>query len=134
MDLFTRDDLKTLLAELPSPCVSLFMPAHRGGAEEDPIRWRKHLAEVEDRLGQAGRRAAEVKELRAPARRLLDDGEFWKHQSDVGTLKNREAATEHRRRLGQRDEVPGGGVLERHGTDQTEDWAPSRSNGPAHHG
>jgi hypothetical protein len=34
MDLFTRDDLKTLRAEHPSPCVSLFMPAHRGGAEE----------------------------------------------------------------------------------------------------
>jgi hypothetical protein len=41
MDLFTRDDLQTLLAEHPSPCVSLFMPAHCGGAEADPIRWRK---------------------------------------------------------------------------------------------
>jgi hypothetical protein len=82
MDLFTRDDLKTLLAEHPSPCISLFMPAHRGGAEEDPIRWRKHLAEAEERLAQAGWRAAEVKELLAPGRRLLEDIEFWKNQSD----------------------------------------------------
>jgi len=82
MDLFTRDDLKTLLAEHPSPCISLFMPAHRGGAEEDPIRWRKHLAEAEERLGKAGWRAAEVKELLAPGRRLLEDITFWKNQSD----------------------------------------------------
>jgi hypothetical protein len=82
MDLFTRDDVKTLLAEHPSPCVSLFMPAHRGGSEEDPIRWRKHLAEAEGRLVQTGRRAAEVKEFLAPARRLLEDITFWKNQCD----------------------------------------------------
>lgn len=81
MDLFTRDDLKTLLAEHPSPCVSLFMPAHRGGAEEDPIRWRKHLAEAEERLVKGGWRA-EVKELLAYGRRLLEDITFWKNQSD----------------------------------------------------
>jgi hypothetical protein len=82
MDLFTRDDLKTLIGEHPSPCISLFMPAHRSGAAEDPIRWRKHLAEAEQRLAKAGRRAAEVKELLEPGRRLLDDIEFWKNQSD----------------------------------------------------
>ena len=58
------------------------MPAHRGGSEENPIRWRKHLAEAEERLVKAGCRAAEVKELLAPARRLLEDVAFWKNQSD----------------------------------------------------
>jgi hypothetical protein len=82
MDLFTRDDLKTLLAEHPSPCLSLFMPARRGGAEPDPIRWRKHLAEAEERLVKAGWRAAEVKELLAPGLHLLEDITFWKNQSD----------------------------------------------------
>jgi hypothetical protein len=82
MDLFTRDDLKSLLAERSSPCISLFIPTHRGGAEEDPIRWRKHLAEAEERLIQAGWRAVEVKELLAPGRRLLEDATFWKNQSD----------------------------------------------------
>ena len=82
MDLFTRDDLKTVLGEHPPPCISLFMPAHRGGAEEDPIRWRKHLEEAEERLGKAGWRAAEVKELLAPGLRLLEDITFWKNQSD----------------------------------------------------
>ena len=82
MDLFTRDDLKNLLAGPPSLCVSLFMPTHRGGAEADPIRWRKHLTQAEERLAKAGSRAAEVKDLLAPAHRLLDDVTFWKNQSD----------------------------------------------------
>jgi hypothetical protein len=82
MDLVTREDLKALLAEHPSPCISLFMPTHRGGAEEDPIRWRKSWAEAEERLVHGGWRAAEVKELLAPGRRLLEDITFWKNQSD----------------------------------------------------
>ncbi len=82
MDLFTREDLKTLLAPHAAPCVSVFMPAHRGGAEADPIRWRKHLAEAEERLAAAGWRATETRELLAPGRRLLEDGTFWKYQGD----------------------------------------------------
>jgi hypothetical protein len=82
MDLFTREDLNTLLAEHPSPCISLFIPAHHGGSEEDPIRWRKHLTEAEDRLVKSGWRAGEARELLAPARRLLEDIAFWKNQSD----------------------------------------------------
>jgi len=82
MDLFTRDELKALLAEHRSPCISVFIPAHRGGSEEDPIRWRNHLSEAEEHLTKAGWRAPEVRELLAPGRRLLDDTTFWKNQSD----------------------------------------------------
>jgi len=82
VDFFVREDLNALLAEHRSPCVSFFLPTHRGGSEEDPIRWRKHLAEADERLARAGLRAAEVRELLTPAQRLLDETEFWKHQSD----------------------------------------------------
>jgi hypothetical protein len=82
MDLFTRDDLRTLLAEHVAPCVSLFMPSRRGGAEQDPVRWRKHLAEAEERLSEAGWRAADAREWLAPGRTLLDDPVFWRQQSD----------------------------------------------------
>jgi hypothetical protein len=53
MDLFNRADLRALLAEHKRPCVSVFMPAHRGGAEEDPIRFRKLLGQAEERLTAA---------------------------------------------------------------------------------
>jgi hypothetical protein len=39
MDWLTRSELRTLLAEHDGPCVSIYMPAHRGGAEQDPIRF-----------------------------------------------------------------------------------------------
>lgn len=82
MDLFTRNDLKVLLAQQPSPCVSLYMPTHRAGSEEDPIRWRKHLAEAQECLVKAGWRAPEAKKLLAPGRHLLENATFWKNQSD----------------------------------------------------
>jgi hypothetical protein len=82
MDLFTRADLRVLLAEHQPPCVSLFMPAHRGGAEQDPIRFRKLLCAAEERLPARGFRAPEARDFLAPARALLEDPSFWPSQSD----------------------------------------------------
>lgn len=82
MDLFTQADLYTLVAQRPGPCVSLFIPTHRGGSKEDPIRWRVHLSEAEKQLVAQGMRATEAKELLHPARHLLEEPTFWKHQCD----------------------------------------------------
>jgi hypothetical protein len=82
MDVFTRNDLKTLVADHPSPCVSVFMPAHRGGAEADLIRWRKHLHEAEERLVADGWRPVEVREVLARGQDLLQDVSFWKNPCD----------------------------------------------------
>ena len=82
MDLLTRHDLKTLLAERQPPCVSIFMPAHRGGAEEDPIRWRTHLAQAEKELSEEGWPKPEIRKLLDPARHLQNASSFWRHQCD----------------------------------------------------
>ena len=82
MDIITRTDLKSLVADHPSPCVSLFLPTHRGGAEEDPIRWRKHLHEAEQRLIADGWHAPEFREVLAPGRALQEDVSFWRNQGD----------------------------------------------------
>jgi hypothetical protein len=82
MDLLTKGDLQALLIKPQAHCVSIFMPTHRGGSEEDPIRWRVHLGEAEERLIAAGLRAPEAKKFLAPARQLLDSANFWKNQSD----------------------------------------------------
>ena len=82
MDQFAHEDLRTLLQEHPAPCLSLFAPTHRGGAEQDPIRWRKHLTEAEDKLVGVGLRPPEARAFLEPARCLLDDPAFWKQQSD----------------------------------------------------
>lgn len=82
MDLFTRTDLKELNSPHTAPCVSLFLPTHRGGSEQDAIRFRKLLAAAQDQLLSAGCRPAQVEEELGPSRRLLEDASFWKNQGD----------------------------------------------------
>lgn len=82
MDLFTQEDLRALLAERAAPCLSLFLPTHRGGAEADPIRWRGLLKEAEERLTAAGMRSPDAGEFLKSARLLTDDVLFWKNQGD----------------------------------------------------
>ncbi len=82
MDLMTRDDIEALLVERQAPCVSIFMPTHRGGAEADPIRWRVQVDKAEKLLSARGMRTPAAKELLAPARQLLEDATFWNNQGD----------------------------------------------------
>lgn len=80
MDLFTRADLRTLLLRAQSPCVSIYMPTHRGGGEQAPIRWRGHVASMEKRLVAAGWRMRDARKLLEPARQLVENSVFWKNQ------------------------------------------------------
>jgi hypothetical protein len=82
MDIFTRADCRELIAEHGPPCVSLFLPTHRGGSEQDPIRFRKLLGRVEGKLADRGMRPAECREFLAPLQALLDDPTFWPNQCD----------------------------------------------------
>lgn len=82
MDLFQRSDLRDLLAEHERPCLSLYMPTHRGGSEEDPIRFRKLITAAEERLTASGLSAPEARTFLEPLQSLLKDEFFWRHQSD----------------------------------------------------
>ena len=84
MNIISRSELKTLMQKQEGPCVSIFMPTHRAGAEvqQNPIRLRNLLREAEDRLIASGLRALEVKELLTPAQGILGNGLFWRRQSD----------------------------------------------------
>jgi hypothetical protein len=82
MNLLTKEELKTLVVQHRTPCVSIFMPTHRGGGKEDPIRWRVHVGEAEKHLVATGLRASEAQELLEPARHLLEDVSFWQYQCD----------------------------------------------------
>jgi len=82
MDLLSKDDLKVLLMKSQPPCVSIYLPTHRGGGEEDHIRWKNLLGRAEEALAARGLRRAVAEALLGPARYLLDDAAFWKTQSD----------------------------------------------------
>src|SRR5262249_17683325 len=77
MDHFSRDDLRALLANRNTPCVSLFLHTTRGPAHQDKKAWKNLLREAEERLQATGKRPSEAKTLLAPAEELLSDMPFW---------------------------------------------------------
>lgn len=81
MSLLSKDELLEL-QEASGPCVSLYMPTHRAGpqTEQDPIRLKNLLSSAEKQL-QALADDEALKMLK-PARALIDDYDFWQHQSD----------------------------------------------------
>jgi hypothetical protein len=82
MDLFTRKDLWQLVTVSTAPCVSIYLPTHAGGAEEDVIRWKNLLGQAESDLSGQGLSVRQIRDLLAPAQRFLEDGPFWKSMSE----------------------------------------------------
>ena len=84
MDILNPADLKSLITHRGKWCVSLYMPTHRVGREQqqDPIRLKNLLAEAETKLLANGLRRPEVQKLMRPAEELLWNDDFWRHQSD----------------------------------------------------
>jgi len=81
---FSRHELSLLTQKAQGPCISVYMPAHRAGAEvrQDPIRLKNLLGEAETKLGESGLRSTQARALLEPARELLNDALFWRYQSD----------------------------------------------------
>lgn len=84
MDHITMTELMQLTNRYPGWCVSLYMPAHRAGPdnEQDPIRLKNLLREAEERLVSKGLRSPEIEGILQPAKALLQDPAFWRYQSD----------------------------------------------------
>ena len=84
MDILNPMALKSLIAQQGKWCVSLYMPTHRVGQEQqqDPIRLKNLLAEAEAKLLANGLRRPEAQKLMRPAEELLWDRDFWQHQAD----------------------------------------------------
>ena len=84
MSLLTREQLELLAGSRNGPCVSIYLPTHKTGRDvrQDPIRFKNLLSEVQARLRERGMRDLAVNDFLAPVRGLLDDDEFWQHQSD----------------------------------------------------
>ena len=82
MTTVNRDDLRALKEAATPPCVSLYLPTHRGGADvqQSPIRLKNLLRRVEDQLATEGRGKGD--EILGEARRLVDDLAFWQRQAD----------------------------------------------------
>ncbi|HUO87139.1 MAG TPA: hypothetical protein VM617_07090 [Thermoanaerobaculia bacterium] len=84
MDRVTRQEIAELSAHREGPHVSLFLPTVRAGQEtqQNPIRLKNLLRDAANRLQERGVERADAEALLAPARKLLDDYDFWQHQQD----------------------------------------------------
>jgi hypothetical protein len=84
MYLLNRAEVRALIDERAKKCVSVYLPTHRSGSEiqQDPIRFKNLLKQAEERLANGEMRRPEAQAILQPAQRLLDDGVFWRHQSD----------------------------------------------------
>jgi hypothetical protein len=84
MDILNRAELEQLMRKEQQWCVSIYMPTHRTGteAQQDPIRLKNLLREAEKHLSEQGVGTRAVQKMLEPASVLLQDPNFWQHQSD----------------------------------------------------
>lgn len=84
METISRQALQNLISDsAKSPCVSIFMPAVQAGAQtqQNPIRFKNLVREAKERLCERGMNEHEAEKFLQPAARMIDDNEFWRHQS-----------------------------------------------------
>jgi len=79
----STDQLPALLADHEPPCISLYQPTHRHHPDnqQDPIRYRNLLTEMENSLRQQYP-TREVRTLLEKFQALARDDRFWNHRTD----------------------------------------------------
>jgi len=84
MDILTRAGLEQLMHKKRQWCISIYMPTHRTGVEtqQDPIRLKNLIGETEKRLSDEGVGTRDIQSMLEPVNKLLQDSNFWQHQSD----------------------------------------------------
>ena len=85
MDNFTQEDFERLVQVRGACCLSLYMPTERvvPQTQQNPTRFKNLLAQAEARLAsEYGKAPPEIEALLRPVMPLVNDAEFWRHQSD----------------------------------------------------
>ncbi|MGE5365125.1 MAG: hypothetical protein ACM3SM_13430 [Bacteroidota bacterium] len=84
MDMLSKENLSILLGEHHSPCISIFFPTFRKGAEaeQNSIRFKNLLRYTEKTLAEKGYRSSQIRELLDEPSKLNGDHNFWNYQSD----------------------------------------------------
>lgn len=81
-----RKEILELSNVQSSFCISIFIPTHRAGEEtlkgQDALNLKNQLKEVRQKLRTRGFGVNEIKIIVTPVIELIDDSEFWRHQSD----------------------------------------------------
>jgi len=97
-DPINEETLKNLLEAHHNPAISLFMPTHPAGSEQDTIRLKNLRKEATAVLESDGLNYHEIEELFKPLEPLMDKShEFWNYQSSGLALFLADGIFEHYR-------------------------------------
>jgi hypothetical protein len=82
MKMFSREELKSLIAAENGPCVSTYVNTAKAGSEtlENPARFRSRLREAQDALERRGVKSSQAVALLKPATDLANDFPFSQEQ------------------------------------------------------
>lgn len=81
MDRFNGQDFHELLADRPSPCVSVLMPTTRGPGFADARRLKNLLRTAREQCEELEARYPNAAALLKPLQRLVEDEGYWKDAS-----------------------------------------------------
>lgn len=91
-----KDEIVFLLRKVQWPAISIYMPVSRIGDQQDPIRYKTLLGQVEKQLVAGGMRPAEARSLLEPEQRLVEDKGFWMNLGADGLAVFRSRDVERR--------------------------------------
>jgi DNA polymerase I-like protein with 3'-5' exonuclease and polymerase domains len=85
MPLLSTDELKSLIENSTSPCISIYMPMEKAGSEirQNPIRFKNLMREAEQRLEEMGIDHNEAMTWLEQAN-AIDSPEFWEENHGEG--------------------------------------------------
>ena len=86
MPLLTKEKFESLARFNNSPCISIYMPTQRAGKdvleEKDRIQLKSQWKKIHEELKGKHLSPDKMEELGKPIEQLLEDKNFWRHQSD----------------------------------------------------
>lgn len=84
MSVPTKEEIRSLNAAAEFPCVSIYLPTYKAGPEtqQNPIRMKNLVRRAEEQLAAQGVDEEQIKRLLKPGWEMVDDLDFWQHQSD----------------------------------------------------
>lgn len=78
----SQSELQELATQSNSPCISIYMPAEKAGAEtrKNPIRFKNLLGEAEEKIAQMPEAEAKIADSLSSAQSYIENYDFWQHQ------------------------------------------------------
>jgi hypothetical protein len=82
----TREDLLRLSQYHNTSCISIYIPTHRHGVEtlngQDSLNLKNQVKEIRAKLASQGLTPRKIESLVNPVAGLIENSDFWRHQSD----------------------------------------------------